>query len=109
MSIPVDVTRLGETLADFGPGYLLTVSPSGRVKVLTVDPRVGDGLLVLSGPSGGSAANIAAHPAVTVVFPPREPKGYSLIVDGTARAAGDDFEVTPESAILHRPAAHAPH
>lgn len=109
MSIPVDLTRLGEALADFGSGYLLTVSPPGRVKVLTVDPRVVDGRLLLSGPSGGSAANLATNPTVTAVFWPLEARGFSLIVDGTARAVGDDFEVTPESAILHRPAAHAPH
>lgn len=107
MSIPVDVARLSQALTDYGSGYLLTVSPQGRVKAITVDPEVRDGVVVVSGPSGGSAANLAANPAATLVFPPAQPRGYTLIVDGTAAAVGDDFEVTPKNAVLHRPAAHA--
>lgn len=107
MSIPVDVTKLADALADFGAGYLLTVSPQARVKVLTVDPEVVDGALRVSGPSRGSAANLAANPAVTVVFPPRQTRGYTLIVDGTAESDGDDFVVTATAAVLHRPASHS--
>ena len=29
-------------------------------------------------------ANLAANPAVTLVFPPLEHRGYTLLVDGTA-------------------------
>ena len=50
MSIVVDVTKLAETLRDFGSGYLLTVSPEGRVKVITVDPVVDGATLRVSGP-----------------------------------------------------------
>lgn len=107
MSIPVDVARLGEALTDFGSGYLLTVSPRARVKALTVDVRAEGALLLAMGPSPGSGANLAANPAVTLVFPPAQPHGFTLIVDGTGRAVGDDFEITPESAILHRPSSHA--
>jgi hypothetical protein len=44
---------------------------------------------------------------VTLVFPPREPKGFTLLVDGTAEVAGDDVWITPATAVLHRPASHA--
>ncbi len=107
MSIVVDVTKLAETLRDFGSGYLLTVSPEGRVKVITVDPVVEGASLRVSGPSRGSATNLATNPTVTVVFPPREPRGYTLIVDGTAVPEGDDFAVAAQAAVLRRPAAHA--
>ncbi|MEZ5095786.1 MAG: pyridoxamine 5'-phosphate oxidase family protein [Nocardioides sp.] len=106
MSIPVDVTRLAEALTDFGSGYLLTVSPAGRVKAFTVDPVVRDGLVVVAAASRGTAANLAANDAVTLVLPPRERHGYTLLVDGTGRALGDEVEITPEAAVLHRPAAH---
>lgn len=106
MSIPVSVDQLAEALGEFGAGYLLTVSPAGRVKVLTVEPSVTDGALLVAGPSGGSAANLAANPQVTLVFPPPQPRGFTLIVDGVAEAVGDDFQVTPSAAVLHRPAAH---
>jgi len=107
MSIPVAVDKLAEALAEFGAGYLLTASAEGRVKALTVEPTVTDGAVLVPGPSRGSAANIAANAQVTLVFPPAVPHGYTLIVDGTAEPAGDDFRVTPQAAVLHRPSAHS--
>ena len=77
MSIAVDLDRLEQALADFGAGYLLTTSPDGRVK------------------------------AAPVLFPPRKAQGYSLIVDGTAAATDAGIAVTPQSAVLHRPASHS--
>lgn len=106
MSIPVPVGDLEAALGDFGSGYLLTTT-EGRVKVVTVDPAYGDGGLRVAGPGGGTLANLAANPTVTVVFPPLRPHGHSLIVDGTARADGEDVLVDPVSAVLHRPASHA--
>ena len=44
---------------------------------------------------------------MTLVFPPREPRGFTLLVDGTAEVAGDDVRITPATAVLHRPASHA--
>lgn len=106
MSIPVDVARLAEALADFGSGYLLTTT-GGRIKVVTVDPEVVDGAVRITGPGRGSLANIAGNDAVTLVFPPRIPRGYTLLVDGVAQAEGEDLVVTPSAGVLHRPAAHA--
>lgn len=107
MSIPVDVEELATTLEDFGPGYLLTVSNAGRIKVVTVEPDVSGAVLVVTGPGRGSLANVGENPAVTLVFPPREARGFTLLVDGTARASGEDVTVTAGSAVLHRPSAHA--
>jgi hypothetical protein len=50
-------------------------------------------------------ANAAARPEVTLVFPPREVGGYTLLVDGTADVDGSTVTVAPVKAILHRPAA----
>ncbi|QYJ04139.1 hypothetical protein KUV85_00220 [Nocardioides panacisoli] len=106
MSIPVAIGDLAGALADFGSGYLLTTT-EGRVKVVTVDPELDGTDLVARGPGRGTLANLAANPAVTVVFPPAEPKGYTLLVDGTAAAEGEDVRVTPTTAVLHRPRSHA--
>ena len=107
MSIPVAIDQLAEALADFGAGYLLTASAEGKVKAITVEPTVRQGAVVVPGPSGGTTANLAANPQVTLVFPPVVPRGYTLIVDGTAQVSGDDFLVTPQAAVLQRPPPHS--
>jgi hypothetical protein len=107
VSIPVDPADLAKVLADFDSGYLLTTS-SPQVKVVTVDPAVApDGRLRMAGPGRGTIANLGQNPAVTVVFPPLERHGYTLLVDGTGHVEGEDVVVEPAGAILHRPAAHA--
>jgi Pyridoxamine 5'-phosphate oxidase len=106
MSIPVDVADLEQALADFGAGYLMTVSGQGSVKVVTVEPTVQDGVLVVTDASKGTVANLAGNPQVTLVFPPPLPKGFSLLVDGTAEVAGRDVRVTVSGAVLHRPSMH---
>lgn len=103
----MDVDELGKALTDYGAGYLLSTS-DGRIKAITVEPEVRDGgVLVVRGPGRGTSANIAANPQVTLVFPPLAPRGFSLLVDGTAELDGDDAVITPSSAVLHRPAARA--
>jgi hypothetical protein len=107
MSIPVDVADLAKALEDFGAGYLLTTSAEGTVKVVTVEPAVVGDVVVVEAPGGGTVRNLAGRAAVTLVFPPREPKGFTLLVDGTGAVEGDDVRVTPTGAVLHRPASHA--
>lgn len=106
MSIPVDITKLAEVLGDRGAGHLLTVSADGRVKAVTVEPTSAEGVLRCP-PSRGSADNLAHNPAATLLFPPREEHGYTLLVDGTAAADESGIAFTPQAAVLHRPAAHA--
>jgi hypothetical protein len=107
MSIKVEPDDLPRVLADFDAAYLLTVDPLGspaRPKVVSVRPSLVDGTLAITGPGRGSLANVRANPAVTLVWPPREAGGMSLIVDGGAECDGDDLRVTPASGVLHKPA-----
>lgn len=106
MSIPVEIAQLAEALTGRGPGYLLTASAEGRVKAVTVEPSYADGVLRCP-PSRGSARNLAERPAATLLFPPTEPRGHTLLVDGTGVADDDGITITPEAAVLHRPADHA--
>lgn len=103
MSIPVELVDLPKTLAGFDRGYLLTTT-EGRVKAVSVRAVPADGVLRIAAPGRGSLANVTANPVVTLLFPPRETAGHTLLVDGTARVEGDDVIVTPASAILHRAA-----
>jgi Pyridoxamine 5'-phosphate oxidase len=107
MSIPVAIGDLAKALADFGAGYLLTTSGDGRVKAVTVEPVLTDGELVVVAPGRGTSTNVDANPAATLLFPPLAARGFTLLIDGTARLEGDDVRITPATAVLHRPAAHA--
>jgi hypothetical protein len=104
MSVKVDLDKLGQTLADFPFGYLITVGDDFRAHTVAVTPVFSDGAFTI-GPLGKTTVrNAAAHEAVTVLWPPREPTGYSLIVDGTAEVTEDGVRLTPSRAVLHRSA-----
>jgi hypothetical protein len=104
MSVKVELGELAATLADFDVAYLVTVSDEGRAHVLSVfaDPTAGG--LVVEGVGRHTQANAAAHPDVTLVFPPRDAGGYTLLVDGRASVADSTVTIVPATAILHRPA-----
>ena len=110
MSIPVDLADLARALAAQAPGYLLSTA-DGAVRAVSAEPEVGDGVLVVADAGRRTSANVAANPAVTLLFPPREEHGYALLVDGTAtvsdRGDGETVTITPTSAVLHRPRRHA--
>ena len=101
MSIPVDLADLPKALEDFDRGYLLTTT-DGRVKAVSVRAVPAGGLLRVAGPGRGSVANVAANPTATLLFPPAQSGGLTLLVDGSALAEDDDVVVTPTSAILHK-------
>jgi hypothetical protein len=106
MSIPVELSDLARVLADHGDGYLLTGGARG-VKAITVTARVDGDVLRIPGGSAGTSANLEADPTATLLFPPREPRGHTLLIDGTAETVDDGFVLTPASSVLHRPADHA--
>lgn len=108
MSIPVPLERLRAAIAERGASaYLLTVSDDARPHAVHVPLRwQGDQLAAEVGTR--SAANAAARPAVSLLYPVRADGDYSLIVDGTAvvatREGAPALLITPTKAVLHRPA-----
>jgi hypothetical protein len=105
MSIPVPLDELAQTMQRYPLSYLLTVSEGERVHAVAASAVVETDRLRV-GPLGRhTQANAGERPAVTVLWPPVEPDGYSLIVDGEAELSDDGVLVSPTRAVLHRAAA----
>lgn len=102
MSIAVALEDLPGKLNEYPWGYLVT-SGEDRPHLLAVKPSVVEGgLRCETGHS--SRANVVRHALVVLVFPPSQPDGFSLIVDGEATVNGDGVVVAPTWAVLHRSA-----
>ena len=104
MSVPVDLDQLAEALSDFSFAYLITVGDDFRAHAVAVDPVLTDGVFEVSAAGRSTRRNAGAHAEVTLVWPPAEPGGYSLIVDGRGSCASDEAPllVVPGRAVLHR-------
>ena len=103
----MSIDTLAEAISHYGHhAYLLTVAQDGpHTSHVAVEFRGGSiGCTV-----GESAArNIARQPNVSLFWPPTEPGGYALIVNGAARgergATGVTMaEITLTKSVLHRP------
>jgi hypothetical protein len=106
----VDIERLAAALQDYPYAYLVTVDDDYRVHTVTVEPRLREAIVDVGLIGGRTRQNLAQRRDVTLLWPPTEPGGYSLIVDGTAEVtedrAGDSVRlgVVPTRALLHREA-----
>lgn len=104
----VDFERLAAALPDYPYAYLVTVDDDYRVHTVTVEPRLQGAAIDVGLIGGRTRQNLAQRRDVTLLWPPTEPGGYSLIVDGTAEVsdAGDAVRLTvvPSRALLHREA-----
>lgn len=107
MSIAVSLDGLDAALAEHPWGYLVTVGDDQRARLHAAPTRYEDGTLVVVAGTG-SRGNAIARPDVTLVFPPVDPRGASLIVDGVATVEHDAVRVRPTWAVLHRSAIPAP-
>jgi len=102
MSVKVDLDKLADALADFSFGYLITVGGDFRAHTVAVEPVLTAGTFDVGQMGSGTRRNAGEHPDVTVVWPPAEPGGYTLIVDGRAELTDDALRVVPTRAVLHR-------
>jgi hypothetical protein len=109
VSLAVELGRLREQVDAYGPtAYLLSVGENGRPHAVIVRVAwAGDRLTASVGTS--TAANATARPGVSLLWPPHDEGGYSLIVDGDATVRDDDLWLRPTKAVLHRPAPDNPH
>lgn len=104
----VDFERLAAALPDYPFAYLITVDDNYRAHTVTVEPQLRETTIDIGLIGGRTQQNLAQRRDVTLLWPPPEPGGYSLIVDGTAEVtdAGDAVQlgVVPTRALLHREA-----
>jgi hypothetical protein len=107
----VDLARLAATLPDYPLAYLITVDDRYRAHTVAVEPALRGAVLDVGLVGGGTRDNLAGRPEVTMLWPPPEPGGYSLIVDGRAELTdpGTDAgpaaarcRIVPTRALLHR-------
>ena len=107
MSVKVDLDRLADALTDYTFAYLVTVDDGYHAHTVAVEPVLADGMIDVGPVGGGTRSNLAQHDDVTLVWPPREPGGYTLIVDGQGKPTDADtaLQIVPTRAVLHRKAA----
>ena len=104
MSVAVALDRLREEVDRYGASpFLLTVTDDARPHAVSVTVAW-DGDDLVAGAGRSTAANAAARPTISLLWPPIEPAGYSLIVDGTAVVVDQQVRVRPDKAVLHRSA-----
>ncbi|WP_420443873.1 pyridoxamine 5'-phosphate oxidase family protein [Candidatus Poriferisodalis sp.] len=111
MSIPVEPADVGNQMEHFGAAaYVLTVRDDATPHIAHLAMRL-DGEVLRCGASRSAAANVAQRPSISVLWPPYELGGYSMIVDASARTVettdGLELELRPTSGVLHRPATPA--
>ena len=109
MSIPVAIPDLQAKTQEYGWAYLLTVRDDSTPHIVAVGPRWdGDDLTMPVG--RGTLRNATTRSSITLCYPPIQPDGYSLIVDGSASPGPDvdgkaSIRFAPSAAVLHRSAA----
>ncbi|MUL66470.1 hypothetical protein BOO86_18495 [Mycobacterium sp. CBMA 234] len=104
MSAHVDLEQLAGTLADFTFAYLVTVNDDHRAHVVTVGPEFVGGVFEINAVGDRTSGNLAQRTDVTLIWPPHDPGGYTLLVDGRGEVKGTRLQVFPSRAVLHRPA-----
>lgn len=106
MSVSVPLPELAEELGRRSmPAYVMTSTgakaPHASAAFLRFDGRV-----LIAGCGDTMAGNLATQPSASVIVPPDEPDGYTLIVDATATvvsAEEREVHLRPTGAVLHRP------
>jgi hypothetical protein len=102
MSVKVDLDKLGDALADFSLAYLITVGDDYRAHTVAVSPVFADGVFDIGALGKHTRGNVSAHGDITLVWPPRQDGGYTLIVDARASLTDDAVRIEPTRAVLHR-------
>ncbi|HQT77875.1 MAG: hypothetical protein B7Z80_10970 [Rhodospirillales bacterium 20-64-7] len=103
----MSIRTLAEAISHYGPeAYLLTVAKDGPHTSNVTIKLHGDHIGCSLGVS--AARNIAREPNVSLFWPPTEPGGYALIVNGSAASEHRPMgvtaaKITTTKSVLHRP------
>jgi hypothetical protein len=103
MTIAVSLDELRAEVAKRGDAAFVVTTGDGGPHVVSV--RLDwDGDALTGGAGNRTAANVAARPVASVLWPASF-DDYSLIVDGEASATDGALRIEPQRAVLHRSAA----
>ena len=106
MSVRVEISEVRDRLVEFGAApYLLTTSPEGRPHATHV-VVVFDGERLECDAGRKTARNASVNAGVCLLWPPCEPGGFSLLIDGDATVGSHGettvLSIVPTAAVLHR-------
>ena len=108
------MTTISEALHEYGnTPYVLTVGDDGPHTSHSTVSLAPDGAS-LTGPLSKSAAkNVCNQPAMSLFWPPQEPGGYGIIMNGTAQVIATDgpdplASIALTKAVFHRPGTPGP-
>ena len=99
-------STLSEALQEYGrEAFLLTVGKDGP-HTTPVSIRF-DGKMIDCNIGPSAARNVSSVPNVSLFWPPREPGGYAMFVNGLAKGVqradgGTGIEITLTKSVLHR-------
>ena len=108
------MTTIGEALADYGhTPYVLTVGDDGPHTSHSTIRLAPDGMSVTGPLSKSAARNASRRPTLSLFWPPKEPGGYGIIMNGTAVVDADAdpaplATIALTKAVFHRPGAPGP-
>lgn len=103
MSLKVELAELPAQIGNFEFAYLLTVDDDQRPRAVGVIPALVGAELLLGEQGNRTLSNVTARAQVSLIWPPKDAAGYSLIVDGMALISGKAVTLIPTNAVLHRP------
>jgi len=109
MSIPVPIEELADAAARYTQApFLLTTSDDARPHAIQVEVSV-RGAAVSCDVGRRTGHNSLERPLVSLLWPPTESGGYSLIADGEMSVSGTPGDgatgtIIVSNAVLHRPA-----
>lgn len=110
MSIPVAAKDILKTINEYGSStYLISATADNHPHVANLTFTIDKNDLILTVGKRGTK-NLENCPQITMLWPPNELGGYSLIIDGMASkqedldGSGSVWKISFDSGILHRPA-----
>lgn len=109
MSHKVEPSDLAATSAPYGnTPFLVYTGESGaaRINHVVVEIEEGDGRVTARcvGFGRGVAARASLGTTLSLLWPPHEEGGFSLIADGLGKVEDEVLSIEISTAVLHRPA-----
>ncbi|MEU0543233.1 pyridoxamine 5'-phosphate oxidase family protein [Nocardia sp. NPDC005978] len=100
MDAPELPAELVELIARYDLAFLVSIGESGP-HTTPLEPALTGARFRIPAPGPVTCRNIAANPAVTLLWPPPRPDTHALIIDGHAALEDGALEVLPSRAVLH--------